>query len=195
MCTEASVPPEPRTDEALLAATRDGDKAAFQELFLRYYDRLCRFALAMVNQREAAEDVVADVFLMLWERREDVRISSSLKAFLYGTTRNHAVNHVRLLARENRVTLDHSPQGELLDDRSGLTIALGDEVQNELDRVIALLPEQRRLIFCLNRFDGLRYKEIAKALKLSEHTVQNHMMLAIKQLAPCLPRLRGLLRR
>jgi RNA polymerase sigma-70 factor (ECF subfamily) len=68
------------------------------------------------------------------------------------------------------------------------------ELDNEVERLLAQMPQQRQIVFKLNRFENLRYKEIAAVLGISERTVQNHMVLAMKQLSPDLPRLREMIR-
>lgn len=81
---------------------------------------------------------------------------------------------------------------ELLKDHRGAdTPLLRSELEQAVDAVLSRMPEQRRAVFCMCRLEGMRYKEIASALEISEHTVQNHMMKAIRYLAAELPKLRG----
>ncbi len=182
-------------DDVLLAAIRAGEPQVFSELFLRYYRPLCRFARAICRRWEVAEEVVSLVFDDLWKRRRDLTITTSLKAYLYGAVRNQAINRAKTLQRHPTAALHEQSPDDFVDANSSLSDILLQEVHQEVEQMVAQLPAQRQLIFRMNRFDGLRYKEIAEVLGLSEHTVQAHMVLAVRQLAPNLPRLRALIQR
>lgn len=181
-----------KSDDALWSGLRAGDEASLRELFLRHYQPLCRFACGFARQREAAEEVVSRVFEDLWRRRDEVSIRTSVKAWLYGAVRLQALDRVRAAARERTVPLDELTP-ELEDRESARQPLLREETRREIERLLATLPPQRQLVFRLNRLDGLRYREIAEILRVSEQTVQNHMVLAMRQLAPALPRMRELL--
>lgn len=182
-----------KSDDALLSGLRQGDEISLRELFLRHYEPLCRFAYGFARQREAAEEVVSRVFEELWRRRGEIRIRASVKAWLYGAVRLQALDRLRAAARQRTVPLDEIHE-ELEDGESGRHTLLREETRREIERVLATLPPQRQLVFRLNRLDGLRYREIAEILGVSENTVQNHMVLAMRQLAPALPRIRELIR-
>lgn len=180
------------SDEALLDGLRQGDESSLQALFLRHYEPLCRFAHGFAGRREVAEEAVAHVFELLWRRRGDIRIRTSLKAWLYGAVRLQTVDRLRALARRRTLPLEEV-DAELVDPESARHALLREETRREVERLLATLPPQRQLVFRLSRFDGLRYREIAEILGVSENTVQNHIVLAMRQLAPALPRLREML--
>jgi RNA polymerase sigma-70 factor (ECF subfamily) len=181
------------SDDALLAAIQLGDETALRALLLRHYAPLCRFAHGFTRQADLAEEAVSCVFETLWRRRARIRIAASAKAWLYGAVRLQALDRRRAAARRPLSALDEAPD-DIAGPESGRCIALREEIHEEVERLVAALPPQRQLVFRLNRFDGLRYREIAEALQISEQTVQNHMVLAMRQLAPALPRLRELVR-
>ncbi|HVU23417.1 MAG TPA: sigma-70 family RNA polymerase sigma factor [Opitutus sp.] len=181
-----------KSDDALLSGLQAGDEASLRELFLRYYEALCRFAQGLARQRETAEEVVSRVYEDLWRRRGEIQIRTSVKAWLYGAVRLQALDRVRTAARQPTVPLDELGR-ELEDHESARAALLREETQREVERLLATLPPQRQLVFRLNRLDGLRYREIAEVLHVSEKTVQNHMVLATRQLATALPGIRELI--
>jgi len=131
------------------------------------------------------------VFLNLWRRRETLTISANLRSFLYGAVSYQSLN---LLAKENKVrhvAIDDVPPDQLREQRGSDSDLLLQELQTDVDALLATMPAQRQLIFRLNRIEGLRYREIAEALGLSERTVQNHMLLAIEYLTSSMERFRN----
>lgn len=182
------------SDDALWRGLQTGDEPSLRELFVRYYDPLGRFAYGFTRQRELAEESVAAVFEELWRRRREVTITASVRAWLYGAVRLKALAARRAATRQAIRIIATEDAAEPAHDETGRRLLLREELSIEVGRLLDAMPPQRQLIFRLNRFDGLRYREIAEILGLSEQTVQNHMVLAIRQLAPALPRLRELSR-
>lgn len=185
--------PEIDQDEALMDRVRRHDESALQELLRKYYVRLGNFAFALLQRRDLAEEAVSNVFLSLWRRRETLVIKSSVRSYLFVAVNNQSLNLRKSHQQPGNIWLDQVPPHILIDARSTDTEVLYRELQDEIGVLITRMPRQRQLIFRMNRIEGLRYAEIAEALGVSEHTVQNHMVLAIKQLAVELPRLRGIL--
>jgi RNA polymerase sigma-70 factor (ECF subfamily) len=182
------------SDEALLSAIQADDEISLRELFGRHYAALCRFSYGLTRQRDLAEDAVLRVFEDLWHGRRELRIHSSVKAWLYGATRLQALDRLRVLSRaRQRTTPLEDFHSAIADPSPGHRAILHEEMQDEVRALLAALPPQRQLVFRLSRLDGLRYREIAEILQVSEQTVQNHMVLAVRQLAPALPRLRELI--
>jgi len=178
-------------DAVLLSLIRKHDEAALQRLLRKYYDRLARFAYGTLRRRDLAQEAVDNIFLNLWQRRETISVATNLRSYLYGATGYQALN---LLARENRnkhVPLHEVPAEQLPEPRSADANLLLQELQADIDSLLASMPPQRQLIFRLNRFEGMRYREIATALGLSERTVQNHMLLAMEYLARAMDRFRN----
>ncbi|OAM90101.1 hypothetical protein AW736_10005 [Termitidicoccus mucosus] len=181
------------SDEHLLDSIRGGDAAAFRDLFYNYYERLCGFAYAVSGRRDLAEEAVSKVFDELWRRRTDLHITTGLRAWLYTAVRNQVIDRLRAGSRMETVPLSEYYSGQLVDHDSAPCRIMLAEINSEVERLIAAMPEQRQLVFRLARFDGLRYREIAELLGISERTVQNHMVSAVRQLAPELPRLREII--
>jgi RNA polymerase sigma-70 factor (ECF subfamily) len=161
------------------------DEQVFEKLFADWYGPLYAYACSVLRDGSLAKEAVQAVFSRLWERREQLQVQTSLKAYLYGCVYHECVNWMR---REKRRR----------DYRSGVLARLGSEAgkspENASDRVEAVelerrfqraldeLPKQCRAIFQLSRFSGLKYREIADQLGISVKTVEAQMGKALKLL-------------
>jgi RNA polymerase sigma-70 factor, ECF subfamily len=167
------------TDKELFQHIKRDDATALKILFEKYFSALCRFAFKFVRTTDIAEEVVSDVFLNIWLKKEKIEIRTNLKTYLFTAVRNQSLNYLKknkihlegieTVIKENRVS-------DLKADRS-ITY---EELKGDIDTLLQQLPEKRQIIFRMNRLDGLSYKEIAEILSISIHTVQNQMVAAIK---------------
>ena len=155
-----------------------GDQLAFEQLFREQYRPLCAFARQYLKDPEKGEDLVQDLFLRLWQDREKVSVTTSVKSYLFASVRNRCLN---ALAVQSQMR----PLDEEADDRSHDDVVDEDERTLRLARVqaaIEALPEERGRIFKLSRYEGLKYHEIAERLGISPKTVENQMGRALKTL-------------
>lgn len=164
-------------DDLIVPAIREGNEAAFGQLFHFYYAPLCRYATGIVLEPEEAEEIVQQVFLRIWERRAELNITVSFKAYLYRSVHNASLNHKQ--RRKNNVRFDDAP----------LRVVHAAEASHEMDvkmlekeigKALNVLPEQCRKIFELSRFEELKYREIAELLDISVKTVENQMGKALR---------------
>jgi len=170
---ESAPPPK---DEELIRAINSSDRAAFKQLCERYYDPLYRFLWRKTRNDEAAEDLVQELFMNLWKMRARLDENLSIKAYLYRAANNLAINHLRKKALKQAHfvdNLDHAPAGHSDEER---------ELQECLDEALQDLPEAQRTVFVLNRFEGLKYAEIAETLQISIKTVESRMSQTLKHL-------------
>jgi RNA polymerase sigma-70 factor (ECF subfamily) len=158
----------------------DAIRAQFEALMRAHYAGLCSFVARMTRSRAAAEDIVQTLFTNLWERRAAFTYDRP-EAYLYRAARNRAINHLRRervrAAWEARVKLTAITAVEELPESSDVA-----ELQAAIDGAIAALPARCRLIFTMNREQGLRYHEIAQVLGISIKTVETQMGRALKSL-------------
>ena len=163
-------------DEELTRAINSSDRAAFKQLCKRYYDPLYRFLWRKTRNHDSAQDLVQELFMNVWNRRARLDEKLSIKAYLYRAANNLAINHLRkkVLRQAHFVdNLDHAPAGHSDEER---------ELQECLDEALQYLPEAQRTVFVLNRFEGLKYDEIAETLQISIKTVESRMSQALKHL-------------
>ncbi len=164
-----------------LQALKKGNKSLFEDLYREYYVPLCYFCIKYVDSLEDAEEIVQDVFVRLWEKREEIEINTSLKSYLHKSVANSALNFIKKQKLSNKFKKDKElDSGVSFDD--GLKNMEDEELQKVLKAAILELPEKRREIFELSRFEDMKYNKIAEHLSISVKTVENQMSKALKYL-------------
>ena len=164
-----------------LKRIQKGDMASFEALFNRFYPGLCAYARSLVGTKEVAEEVVQDVFYNIWKNRETIRIRYSVQSYLYRSAYNHSMMHLRKMRREHFMEDVSGPEPEMDAPDPSQAIQL-DEVSGLIAETLENLPERTREIFRMNRQEGMKYKEIAEKLSISEKTVEANMSKALKAL-------------
>ena len=158
---------------------RNSDEVVFETIFRDYYERLCNYANTMINDMDEAEEMVQNTFLVLWEKRENVDIHTSVKSYLYKAVHNNCLNRIK----HYKVRREYSEYSKYttepgLDDTSQKII--GKELEEQINLAIDSLPHKCGAVFRLSRFENLTYGEIAEQLNLSVKTVDNHMVKALR---------------
>lgn len=162
-----------------IAAIRAGDEHAFEQLFRAHYGELCGYARKLVGDGDTAEEVVQNIFVQLWERRDHLSVSSSPRAYLFSATRNACLNHLDHLKVRHRHA--EAVQALPLDQAADAAAALElQELNARIHDAIELLPERCREVFVLSRFESLKYDEIAERLAISPRTVEVQIGKALK---------------
>jgi len=172
-----SYPPE------LLLRIASGDQAAFQHIYTGFYKRLYQFALAIVKTRETAEEIVEDVFVRIWQKRQDISSIRNLRVYLYTATKNASLNYLSRKARASVTEPFDHIHVEL--SETALTpeqILITTEIYQKILRTVEALPPRCKMIFKLVREDGLQYKEIAEILNISVNTIDAQMAIAVKRI-------------
>jgi RNA polymerase sigma-70 factor (ECF subfamily) len=174
----------------LLQRLRRGDEAAFDAIFRSWYASLVRAAESIVRTRAVAEEIVQDVMLELWRRRESLVEGGSPQAYLFQSVRNRSLNYVRHEKVERRAEPEAEREASM--QASAHSSMVEEEIDVALKRAVAGLPARCREVFELSRTHGLKYSEIATTLGISVKTVEAQMGKALKtlreELAPWLPR-------
>ena len=177
-------------EQALLDRIRRGDRDAFDTIFRTYYGPLVGMADGVLRQRAVAEEVVQDVLLELWRRRETLKVEDSLKAYLFRSARNRALNHLRHARVEQRGE-PHVSGGITESSPTAHARLVEEEIDVALRAALDEMPAGPREVFDLSRVHGLKYAEIATTLGISVKTVEARMGKALKllreRLAPWLP--------
>ncbi|WP_170120686.1 RNA polymerase sigma-70 factor [Dyadobacter jejuensis] len=184
------------TDPELVQAIRKGDERAFEVAFRTYYERLCQYAGSLLKDDDEAEEVVQTVFLNIWEKRESLEITLSLKSYLYRAVHNYCLNRFK----HNAIKKTHQEYSRhiLTPHHDSVTEAIqSQELEEKIEMAISKLPEQCQVTFRMSRFEELRYQEIANQLGVSIKTVENQIGKALRilrqELADYLPTVVGLL--
>ena len=172
---------EKLSDERLSLLLFNGDNGAFEEIFNRYWSKLYAAAYKRVKHREAAEEIVQDLFTLLWSKRKSVQIHTSLAAYLYTSVRYMVFNHIQKEAvRENYK--DSFQAANIFYDNSTEETVLLNDLNSNIEKEINHLPPKCRSVFELSRKKNKTNREIAEVLDISEKTVEGHLTKAIKLL-------------
>lgn len=159
----------------------------FNDIFQSYEQPLFRLAANLCKDNDMARDIIHDVFLKLWEIRQQLHEIESIEAFLFTLTRNKIMDYLRKVASDARLkraiweSMQHvvAPQADATEEK---------EFHEVLASAIDQLPPQRKAIYLL-RDAGYNYNEIADRLQISRHTVKNQVSAALKSIRQTLNRL------
>lgn len=160
---------------------QNGEEPAFEEIYTRYWKQLFALAAHKLGNLAEAEEIVQDIFLDLWQRREQLSIVSGLPVYLAVAVKYKVLNvlarkHVRMKYEES---LSLHPDGA---DRSTENWLQFEQLKEQLLKETAKLPEKCRLVFRLSREEGYTHKEIAVEMGISEKTVESHLSKALRTL-------------
>jgi RNA polymerase sigma-70 factor (ECF subfamily) len=166
-------------EQELISGLERGSEAAFEQLFLRYYAGLVSFAHKLVADDDLARELVQDVFVQFYEKRESIGIHTSLKAHMYQSVRFRCLNYLKrqsLIRGHHQVIFEETKESEAYyHDALEQT-----ELEIKLFSLIQSLPEKCREVFELSRFEGFSNQEIADKLELSKRTVETQISKALK---------------
>ncbi|GAA3594054.1 RNA polymerase sigma-70 factor [Flavivirga amylovorans] len=170
-----------QNDETLITLLNKGDNKVLSLVYKKYWETMYLAAYNMVKNKEISEDIVQDIFVNLWHKRDQITIKTSLKSYLYTSTiykvydyfkKNKHIIKLELFENFDKKIQSSNPE----------TILMHGELIKHIDSVIENLPEKCKLVFKLSREDQLSNREIAKKLNISPRTVENHISKALKYL-------------
>ncbi len=167
-------------DTDIIGRIRQSDKGQFELLFRSSYVSLVRYAKTLIKDHDASEEIVQDLFYRLWKERENLKIESSLNGYLFRSVHNkclHYIEHNKVVERHAQEMSYRSPNNS----ESPSDILQYKELQEKIAGILEKLPERCGQIFCMSRFEGLKYSEIAEKLSVSVKTVESNMGKALKE--------------
>lgn len=153
----------------------------FNDLFNAHYDELCKIVYPVVKDLDAAEDIVQDVFVKMWVRRNELEVNTTFKAYLYKAVIFRGLDYLRKQKSTSKVndelkviySQSHNNIETFLEEK---------EIINAIETGLEKMPDNMRAIFQLSRFSGLKNREIAEELNISIKTVESNMSKALKLL-------------
>lgn len=168
-------------DKALILQVSEGDEYAFRLLFDQYRNKIYSIAWKIIRVKSVAEDVVQEVFIKLWINKEKLAEVENLDAYLNTITRNHILNNLRKVAYEQTFLEDlvreHSVSVNNVSDP-----VLYNELQDLVHKAIQRLSPRQKKVFQLSRTEGLKHAEIAAQLNISQSTVKDHIVEALRSI-------------
>jgi RNA polymerase sigma-70 factor (ECF subfamily) len=171
-------------DNELAQAIKAADHTAFKVLYYRYFEALFRFLWRQTSDEEMAKDLLQETFSRVWKNRENLDPQQSIKSYLYRIGHNLVIDHHRQSAHKP-VHLEDNPANE-----PAYFVEENFDLHEKIQATIAALPEPVRLVFTMNRVDGIKYADIAARLNISVKTVEARMSKALailrEKLAPFL---------
>ena len=162
---------------------RIGDKKAFEEIYNEFFGVHYHLCLQYLHDEKAAEEIVQDTFLKLWEIKETLNARINIRSFLYTITKNNCLNYLR----NQKISMKHIENMKYLEmqfnyealEKLGNYIQF-EELRNKIEEALASLPEEVGETFRLSRFEELSYKEIAEKQNISIKTVEARISKALR---------------
>jgi RNA polymerase sigma-70 factor, ECF subfamily len=152
-----------------------------EDLYKSNHKMLCNTANKITNDKEAAEDIVQEVFIKLWRKRDELKIDSTLKGYIFKSVANAALNYLqshKMVKFKKELTNEIS---ESLPDPNHFKLD-HIELESKIKEAIEKLPAKCKIIFILSRYEEMPYKDIALHLDLSPKTIENQMGIALEKL-------------
>ncbi len=177
------------SDSEIYAGVRNGDLAAFEQLYKQYYTFFRLVAFHITHNNDDAEEVVSEVFVKLWNQRNEIEIATSVKAYITRSVQNAAINFVKKQTAAKKVTnsIDESDYCLLAwDSDYPLGQLYEKDVIEILKKNIRLLPEGCRKVYLMSRTREFTYNDIAEKLGISVNTVKMQMKIALSRLREAL---------
>lgn len=168
-------------DEARLKAIKKGNIQEYELLFREFYQPLLSYAVSILKSEAEAEEIVQDIFFVLWKNKNTIEIHTSFSAYLYKAVYNNCLQFLKKEKRKWNYQQDQR-NWNFYESLNPGEILQYKELYKKINRVVEELPENCKTIFKLNRFQGLKYSEIAKKLEISIKTVEANMTKALKYL-------------
>jgi RNA polymerase sigma-70 factor (ECF subfamily) len=166
------------TEKELVKKLKDGDSFAFEVLFYKYRNKIKGFALKIVPAQIDPEEIVQEVFVRVWLKKEAIDPEKDFQSYLFSIAKHLVLDHLKsAVNRKLYFVGEHFHQDLLVED--GLEASISEESEEKLQKLINEIPERRREIFRLSRFEGLSYKQIAERLNISENTVDSQIRNAL----------------
>jgi len=169
-----------KTDKELAVLIRSGDITAFDKIYKRYSNRLYIFVFGILKSQKDAEDIIQEVFIKVWDKRDKINEYLSFQSYLFTISHNTTINIIRKKLKETEFVSQLKSLQNPTEESSNETEIEYKELKERLKNTINKLPQRQQQVYSLSRNEELSYKEIADKLDISVNTVENHMVKALK---------------
>ncbi len=165
----------------IITRFKNGDELSFQKIYDSYSANVYRFAFSFLKNRTHSEEIVQDAFILLWENRDRFDETKPMEPYLFTITKRLVLDSLR------KQTSTHKLRAQLMHRISEITNETENKIiytdlMNFTENAVQQLPKQQQVVFRLSRYEGLSLGEIGERLDLSENTVKNHLVIALKKM-------------
>lgn len=166
--------------QAYLIKLKESDEEKFIEyLFRTYYASLCKSVNNIVRDTDAAEDIVQDVFIKVWRRREHLDLSRSIQSYLFRSCMNTALNYLEKY-KKNTSMEEESIYTTAFSSNATQEELDAQEMHGRIQKAVNALPPKCKMVFSMSRYEEMSYADIAKTLDISQKAVEKHMSKALR---------------
>lgn len=162
------------SETEILCRLRKGDELAFEILFYSYKNRVKGFVHKMLPPHISSDRIVQETFVRIWKKRDKIDPSKNFSAYLFTISKNLILDELKTSISKKMVYVENYVLEEIIHEQE-VVETTEEELEEMLQKGIEKLPERRRQIFSLSRFEGLSYKQIAVRLNISENTVDTQI--------------------
>jgi len=162
------------TEKELLEKLKEGDTFAFEVLFYKYRNKIKGFATKLVPTQIDPDEIVQEVFVKIWLKKECIDPEKNFQSYLFSIAKNLVLDHLKSAVNRKLYFVEEHFQQDLISEEDA-EIQFSADTEERMLSLIQQIPERRREIFCLSRFDGLSYKQIADKLNITENTVDSQI--------------------
>ncbi len=164
------------TEDGIFHSIKLDDIQSFEQIYRQYWSKLYIYAFNVLRERELCEDIVQEVFIDLWTKRHNVQISD-FNSYLHQSVKYQIFNHFRRSKYKKQLLMKF----DLINTQYKIDeLYEKEELKAQIKDVISKIPEQRRIIFEMSRYEGLSNKEISEKLSISLQTVKNQISESLK---------------
>lgn len=168
------------SDEELFLLLKEGDERALNAIVKRYWQPLFQMAAYTLKDLQECEDIIQNIFVRIWERKEKIDFNYSLKAYLFASTRYGIYNHVKKMhSQENSLSQKDFQFIEYYNPENELECK---ELLENVEKIVNSLPNQCRTIYQLSRNEKLSHQEISSLLNITPKTVENQITIALRRI-------------
>lgn len=155
----------------------------FKRRFQEYYQMLCRIAYGYIPDKDECEDIVQETFISIWNKEKDLLSEKEFLSYIIIAVKNNCISHLRK-QRFDTVSIEDSEPAASIDQLTAKEPYDSEDMSSEekLQKVLSVLPPKCKEVFLMSKLHGMKYREIAEELNISEKTVENQMGKAIKTL-------------
>ena len=164
----------------------NGDQKKFSQMMELTSEELLWFAIGFLKNKEIAEEIVSDVYVNIWNNRTRLEKINNLKSYLFVSVRNGCLSHLRKVKNEKIISIDSVNEYSFLPVEGPEDSLIEKEIIEQIYAAIETLPCKCKLVFTLAKINGFKYREIAEVLGVTEKTVNNHLVLAVKKITELL---------